>query len=52
VSAKTLWIKWEKFRELLKNCEHYMWLAAGRKGSKGVSMGKNAGTEFVDSVFG
>jgi hypothetical protein len=52
VSAKTIWIKWEKFRELLKNCKHYMWLAAGRKGSKGVSMGKNAGTEFVDSVFG
>ena len=37
---------------MLKNYEHYMWLAAGRKGSKGVSMGKNDGTEFVDSVFG
>jgi hypothetical protein len=29
-----------------------MWVTVGRKGSKGVSMGKNAGTEFVDSVFG
>ena len=29
-----------------------MWRAARREGSKGVSMGKNAGTEFVDSIFG
>jgi len=35
---------------LIKNCEHYMWLVARRKGSK--AMGKNAGTEFVDSIFG
>jgi len=41
----------EKFGELLKNCEHYMWVAVGRKGSKGVSMGKNAGTEFVEPAF-
>lgn len=43
---------WQKFKQLLKSCEHYMWRAARREGSKGVSMGKNAGTEFVDSIFG
>jgi hypothetical protein len=43
---------WAKFKQLLKACEHYMWRAAKRDGSKGVSMGKNAGTEFVDSIFG
>lgn len=43
---------WQKLKELLKACEHYMWRAAKRNGSKGVSMGKNAGTEFVDSIFG
>jgi hypothetical protein len=43
---------WQKFKHLLKACEHYMWRAARREGSKGVSMGKNAGTEFVDSIFG
>jgi hypothetical protein len=42
----------EKFKRLLKACEQYMWLVARRKGSKGVTMGKNAGTEFVDSIFG
>ena len=51
MSTKTIRIKREKFGELLKNCEHYMWVAVGWKGGKGVSMGKNAGTEFVDSVF-
>jgi len=43
---------WQKFKHLLKACEQYMWRAARREGSKGVSMGKNAGTEFVDSIFG
>jgi hypothetical protein len=43
---------WQKFKQLLKACEQYMWRAARREGSKGVSMGKNAGTEFVDSIFG
>jgi hypothetical protein len=43
---------WQKFKILLKECERYMWKAAKREGSKGVSMGKNAGTEFVDSIFG
>jgi len=52
VSTKTIRIKREKFGELLKNCEHYMWVAVGWKGGKGVSMGKNAGTEYVDPVFG
>ena len=41
---------WQKLGELIKNCEPYMWLVARRKGSK--AMGKNAGTEFVDSIFG
>ena len=43
---------WDKFKELLKICEGYMWRAAKRSGSKGVSMGKDAGIEFVDSIFG
>lgn len=43
---------WAKFKQLLKACEHFMWRAAKREGSKGISMGKNAGTEFVDSIFG
>ena len=43
---------WQTFKDLLKACEHFMWRAARREGSKGVSMGKNAGTEFVDSIFG
>lgn len=41
---------WEKFKNLLKDCEYYMLKAAKREGSK--KMGKNAGTEFVDSIFG
>jgi hypothetical protein len=41
---------WEKFKALLKECEHYMLKAAKRDGTK--TMGKNAGTEFVDSIFG
>jgi hypothetical protein len=41
---------WMRFKKLLKACEHYMWKAAKREGSK--SMGQNAGCEFVDSIFG
>lgn len=41
---------WEKFKKLLKECEHYMLKAAKRDGSK--TMGKKAGTEFVESIFG
>ena len=41
---------WSKFKVLLKDCEYYMLKAAKREGSK--KMGKNAGTEFVDSIFG
>jgi hypothetical protein len=40
---------WQRFKELLKACEKYMWRAPKREG---VSMGKNAGIEFVDSIFG
>lgn len=40
----------EKFRALLKECEQYMLKAAKRDGTK--TMGKQAGTEFVDSIFG
>ncbi|OCT44622.1 hypothetical protein CLCR_06014 [Cladophialophora carrionii] len=47
VSGKRLW---EKFKALLKECEHYMLKAAKRDGTK--TMGKKAGTEFVDSIFG
>lgn len=41
---------WNKFKSLLKDCEYFMMKAAKREGSK--TMGKNAGTEFVDSIFG
>ena len=43
---------WQKFKELLRECERYMWKAAKREGGKGISMGKNAGIEFVESIFG
>ncbi|KAJ5121439.1 uncharacterized protein N7515_009400 [Penicillium bovifimosum] len=44
---------WSRFKKLLKNCELYMWKAAKREGGKGpVSMGRNAGIEFVESIFG
>ncbi|KAL2438282.1 hypothetical protein ABEF95_005810 [Exophiala dermatitidis] len=41
---------WDRFKALLKECEHYMLKAAKRDGTK--TMGKKAGTEFVDSIFG
>jgi hypothetical protein len=44
---------WGRFKKLLKGCELYMWKAAKREGGKGpVSMGRNAGCEFVESIFG
>ena len=41
---------WADFKALLKECEYFMLKAAKREGTK--KMGKNAGTEFVDSIFG
>ena len=44
---------WARFKKLLKACEHYMWKAARRESGRGsVSMGRNAGCEFVESIFG
>jgi hypothetical protein len=43
---------WQMFKDVLKKCEKFMWKAAKREGSKGVSMGEDAGMEFVDSIFG
>lgn len=44
---------WMRFKKLLKACEHFMWKAAKREGGKGpMSMGRNAGCEFVESIFG
>ncbi|GES59735.1 vegetative cell wall protein gp1 [Aspergillus terreus] len=44
---------WARFKKLLKTCEQFMWKAAKREGGKGgVSMGRNAGCEFVESIFG
>lgn len=45
---------WMRFKALLKECEHYMWKAAKREsGGKGpISMGRSAGCEFVESIFG
>ncbi|APA06667.1 hypothetical protein SS1G_04752 [Sclerotinia sclerotiorum 1980 UF-70] len=43
----------DKLKKLLKACEAPM-LKAGRSGTKSTTtqLGKNAGTEFVDSIFG
>ncbi len=41
---------WKSFKALLKECESYMLKAAKRDGTK--MLGKRAGTEFVDSIFG
>lgn len=50
-SGERLWVR---FSKLLKVCEEYMWKAAKREagGKKPVSMGKNSGCEFVDTIFG
>lgn len=42
---------WKAFKQLLKDCEYYMMKAAKKQGST-TMMGKNAGTEFVESIFG
>jgi len=42
---------WKSFKSLLKDCEYFMMKAAKTQGSKTL-MGKNAGTEFVESIFG
>ena len=45
---------WKRFTRLLKVCENYMWKAAKRECGKSekVTMGRNSGCEFVDSIFG
>ncbi|KAL4957674.1 hypothetical protein BDW69DRAFT_7682 [Aspergillus filifer] len=43
---------WSRFKKLLRTCEQFMWKAAKREGGKSVTMGKNAGCEFVESIFG
>ncbi|KAF2813371.1 uncharacterized protein BDZ99DRAFT_568586 [Mytilinidion resinicola] len=50
-SGERLWIR---FAKLLKVCEDYMWKAAKKEtgDKKPVTMGKNSGCEFVDSIFG
>jgi hypothetical protein len=47
-SGDRLWIR---LKTLLKACEAFMWKAAKRE-NKGISMGKQAGCEFVKSIFG
>ncbi|KAH6614974.1 hypothetical protein C7974DRAFT_403016 [Boeremia exigua] len=51
MSGERLWIR---FAKLLKTCEDFMWKAAKKenRGEKPVSMGKNSGREFVESIFG
>jgi hypothetical protein len=41
----------DKLQKLLKACEKPM-LTAGKRGKETAQLGKNAGTEFVDSIFG
>ncbi|OOF93185.1 hypothetical protein ASPCADRAFT_209781 [Aspergillus carbonarius ITEM 5010] len=43
---------WARFKKLLKTCEQFMWKAAKRDGNKPISMGRNAGCEFVETIFG
>ncbi|CBF71609.1 uncharacterized protein ANIA_06859 [Aspergillus nidulans FGSC A4] len=43
---------WKRFKKLLQTCEQFMWKAAKREDGKSVSMGRNAGCEFVESIFG
>lgn len=45
---------WQRFNKLLKICENYMWKAAKKESgkTKNVTMGKNSGCEFVDTIFG
>ena len=45
---------WQRFNKLLKICENFMWKAAKKEngGAKNVTMGKNSGCEFVDTMFG
>ncbi|KAL3470134.1 vegetative cell wall protein gp1 [Aspergillus californicus] len=43
---------WSRFKKLLRTCEQFMWKAAKREGKGSVSMGRNAGCEFVESIFG
>jgi len=51
MSGERLWIR---FAKLLKTCEDFMWKAAKKEngGDKPLSMGKNSGREFVESIFG
>ncbi|RQM04569.1 hypothetical protein DH86_00004226, partial [Scytalidium sp. 3C] len=42
----------DKLKKLLKACEMPMLKAGKRAGKEGVQLGKNAGIEFVDSIFG
>lgn len=45
---------WNRFKTLLKDCEQFMYKAAKRETGRSapVSMGRNAGSEFVESIFG
>ncbi len=40
---------WDRLKKLLKDCEHHMLKTRSRKSE---AMGKKAGTEFIDSIFG
>jgi hypothetical protein len=42
----------DKLKKLLKACETPMLKAGRRNGKDSAQLGKNAGTEFVDSIFG
>lgn len=42
----------DKLKILLKSCETPMLKAGRRSGKDSAQLGKNAGTEFVDSIFG
>jgi len=42
----------DKFKKLLKSCEMPMLKAGKKDGSSPAQLGKNAGIDFVDSIFG
>ena len=44
--------QWYKVKQLLQTCEIFMWKNARRAVGKKIVMGKDAGIEFPDSIFG
>jgi serine/threonine protein kinase len=50
-SGERLWIR---FAKVIRRCEEVMWIAAKKEnsGAKPLTMGKESGCDFVDTIFG